>query len=126
MNTVARKQQTGWWQYARSYVKQLASAPRQQCNLGAGQRRCIFQGRIVRKTLYFRAAFYQTGIVRVFAKKDFVHMRSCRDELLVFRALLSEHLFHDLISWIVVRFVRLLSPTSGQQSAVYFRSKAAG
>lgn len=73
----------------------------------------IVRGQFTGKMLGFRAVFCQTGIVRVFAKKAFVHMRSCRDEFLVFRALLSGDFFHDLISWILVKFARLLSPTFG-------------
>ncbi len=48
--------------------------------------------------LGFGAAFFRIDIVRVFAEKDFIHMRRCRDEFVVFRALLSGYLFHDLIS----------------------------
>ena len=43
------------------------------------------------------AAFFQAAIVRVFAEKDFIHMRRCRDEFVVSLALLAGYLFHNLI-----------------------------
>lgn len=72
-----------------------------------------FKARIIRKMLGFGAAFFQTGVVRVFAEKDFVHMRSCRNEFLVFRDLASGYLFHDLISGYWLGLCVLLSPTLG-------------
>lgn len=62
------------------------------------RRRCIVQGHTIRKMFGFVAAFFQTGIVRVFAEKYFVHMRRCRDESLMFRGLLSGCFLHHLIS----------------------------